>query len=193
MLESLLRVKSSRRIVLLYAGYSAQTHSQGIKLWVKKRLCPIVQSPRFQKERTTRLLLKIENISSIRVIHLGFCHNINQYYMQADVCMVPYRVPHQARPIFEAGMAKIPCLVTDFPCFHDEITDGDNGYLLPVSDQDAWASAIEELVGDPDKRRQMGLNNYRRAIARHNIHRNREQLLGLINEMLSGLIREDVT
>ena len=186
MLEGLLRVNHNSRIVLLYAGYSGQAPGRGMKPWVKRLLGRIVRSPRFQQERTARLLSKIERMKSVRVKHLGFCRDIAQYYKMADVCMVPYREPHQARPIFEAGMAKIPCLVTDFPCFRDEVTDGDNGYLLPVSDPDAWARAIEKFIIDPDKRRQMGASNYQQAMTRHDVRRNAEKLLVLINGVLSA-------
>jgi len=58
--------------------------------------------------------------------------------------------------------------------------------LLPVSDPDAWARAIEKFIIDPDKRRQMGASNYQRAMTRHDVRRNAEKLLVLINGVLSA-------
>lgn len=186
LLKGLCRVSSSKKITLLYAGYSGLVSSKSFKTLIKSIISLLSRSSRFQNERIARLLSTLAKKQNISVKLLGYCKNIDEYFKVSDLCAVPYVVPHQAMPIFEAGMARIPCLVSDFPCFLDEVTDGDNGYLLPVSKADAWAKKIEELAGDPDKRKLMGLRNYQRAMNRHDIGRNVEKILYLINEIVSS-------
>ncbi len=184
LLKSLQSISISKPIILFYAGYGATTSRGGIFPLAKTFLSRFSKHARFYNERITRLLSCINRKKLFTIKLLGYSRNIEEFFMLSDICAVPYSVPHQAMPIFEAGMAKIPCLVTKFPCFKYEITDGDNGYLLPVNDPNAWARKIEELASDPDKQKMMGENNFRRAMARHDIHRNTEKLLSLISEII---------
>lgn len=183
LLDSLERVNCPNSVTLFYAGY---TSTRGIKSYGKAFLGYFSNSPRFFPERTARKLSRIARNGHLNIRSIGYCPNIQDYYKMSDICMIPYKVPHQAMPIIEAGVAKLPCLVSDFSCYQYEVEDGYNGYLLPTDNPDAWAKKIECLVNDKQKRLQMGLHNYQTAMKRHNINKNTENLLNLINEVLTA-------
>lgn len=182
LLDSLEKVKCPQPIAVFYAG---SVSSQSIKHRLKAFLAFFSQSPRFAPERITRKLSRLVRNGQLSIRVIGYCQNIQDYYKMSDICMVPYRVPHQALPIFEAGMAMLPCLVSDYPCYQYEVEDDHNGYLLPVHNPDAWARKIESLAGDGEKRRQMGQHNYQMAMARHDIHKNSADLLNLVKDLLT--------
>lgn len=184
MLEAFLEVRPSCQLSLLFGGYAHEEEAVAVKALVKRVLCHFGSSRRLQRERVGYLLERVTRRPSVRVVRLGFSRQISKYYKAADVCIVPYRVPHQARPIFEAGFAKVPCLVSDFPCFQYEIAHGDNGLTLPPFDPDAWARAIEQLAEDPHSRHAMGERNYQRAIERHDLRRNAKSLLAIVAAVL---------
>lgn len=182
-LDSLDKVNSAHPVTVLFAGGSG---AEGFKLRVKKILGLFSHSPRFARERIERKLSRLVRNARHDIRQIGYCSNIQDYYKMADICMVPYRVPHQAMPIFEAGMAKLPCIVSDFPCYQYEVKNSYNGYLLPVDNPDMWAKTIENLASDPDKRQQMGNVNYQMALARHDIQKNSANFLNLINKIISA-------
>lgn len=182
-LDSLERVNGAQPFTVFYAGGSGV---QGLKGQIKAMIGRFSHSPRFAPERISRKLSRLVRNSQLSIRVIGYCQNIQDYYKMSDICMVPYRVPHQAFPIFEAGMAKMPCLVSDFPCYQYEVEDGYNGYLLPIRSPNAWARKIESLISNRDKQQQMGQHNYQIAMARHDIHKNSMDLLKLINNLLTA-------
>jgi len=97
--------------------------------------------------------------------------------------MIPYVIPHQALPIIEAGMAKVPCLVSEHDCFKYEIINDINGYLLPINNIYAWIEAINKLVHDDEKRIYMGINNYHNAMLRHDMNNNNKKLLSVLGSI----------
>jgi glycosyltransferase involved in cell wall biosynthesis len=51
----------------------------------------------------------------------------------------------------EAGASARACVATDVPGCRDVVREGDNGWLVPVRDAGALASAIERALGDRDE------------------------------------------
>jgi glycosyltransferase involved in cell wall biosynthesis len=182
LLKCLCKVSTRKKIILLFAGYNGIVRPRSIKTLIKTILSFLSRSPRFQNERIARLVSILTKKGDISVKLLGYCNDIDKYFKVCDLCVVPYVIPHQAMPIFEAGMARIPCLVSDYPCFRDELVDDDNGYLIPVSETVAWARKIEELASDANKRKLMGLSNYNRAMDRHDIRKNEQKIMTLISQ-----------
>lgn len=184
LLESLKRVNCPKSITVFFAGYSCD---QDIKYRCKELLSRISNSRRFVAERTTKKLSLMVGNRHMNIRPIGFCTNIHDYFKMSDICLIPYKVPHQAMPIFEAGMAKLPCIISDFPCYHYEVKDGDNGYVLPIDNPYVWARKIESLVTDKQQRIQMGLRNYQMAMKRHDIYSNTQDLLRFINSVLTAV------
>lgn len=61
--------------------------------------------------------------------------------------------------LIEAMALGLPCISTDCPCGGPKtlITNGENGVLIPVGDQERLVVELERLLENPEKAQQMGL------------------------------------
>jgi glycosyltransferase involved in cell wall biosynthesis len=66
--------------------------------------------------------------------------------------------------LLEAMACALPVVVTDLPANREWITEGENGFLVPVGDAPAMTDRIAHLLADPALRKTMGARNL--AIAR---------------------------
>jgi glycosyltransferase involved in cell wall biosynthesis len=84
---------------------------------------------------------------------------------QYNVLAFPTRFIGEGHPgvIIEAMQAGIPVISTQHRSIPELITDGENGFLIPVGDSQALASALKRLAVNPRLREKMGKANYRRG------------------------------
>ncbi len=181
LLDLLSEISLSPAVRFLVAGY---TPSRSTRQMVKGIL-DLLGLRRDRTESMKRALRRARRNPHVQIDMLGFVRNIDDYYKISDVCLVPYNVPHQARPIFEAGFARMPCLVSDFSCFRDAIEDGENGLLLPL-EPEPWARAIQRMVEETGFRLRLGEGNYRHAMKYHNAHVNVPMIRQFFQSMLPG-------
>ena len=69
--------------------------------------------------------------------------------------------------IFGYMAAAKPILCSDLPVLREVIEDGRNGLLLRPDDPDAWAAALQRLLGDRSLREQLGAAAHADFLARH--------------------------
>ena len=64
---------------------------------------------------------------------------------------------HEGTPktVLEAMASGRPVITTDAPGCRETVTDGVNGYLVPVRDVDAIVAAMETIIADPAKTAEM--------------------------------------
>jgi glycosyltransferase involved in cell wall biosynthesis len=75
---------------------------------------------------------------------------------RADIfCLPSYRegVPNA---LLEAAACGLSIVTTDVPGCRDVVTNGVNGWLVPVRNVEALANALETLITNPELRRRMG-------------------------------------
>ena len=98
------------------------------------------------------------------VEYWGFRHDMAECYALATIVCLPswYRegVP---RSLLEAASCGRPCITTDMPGCREIILHDETGLLVPPRDPEALARAIELLVADPEKCRQMGTKARKRV------------------------------
>ncbi len=75
---------------------------------------------------------------------------------QADLFVFASKTETQGLVVAEAMMAGIPPVAVDAPGVRDMVRSGVDGVLVP-EDEEVFASCCEELLGDPERRRQLGL------------------------------------
>jgi glycosyltransferase involved in cell wall biosynthesis len=62
--------------------------------------------------------------------------------------------------LMEAMVMGLPCISTDCPCGgpSDLIRNNEDGILIPVNDKNALVNALEYMIDNPEKAKQMGKN-----------------------------------
>jgi glycosyltransferase involved in cell wall biosynthesis len=92
-----------------------------------------------------------------RVSFTGFLSNPYPTLSAASVFVLSSRFEGFPNALLEAMSLGVPSVSTRCPSGPEEIiTDGVNGFLVPVEDPVALAGAIDRLLGDPELRSKMG-------------------------------------
>jgi glycosyltransferase involved in cell wall biosynthesis len=83
-------------------------------------------------------------------------------YASADVAVVPSVYEGFGLPAGEAMACGVPVVATDGGALPEVV--GDAGVQVPAADADALATAIVDLLGDPDRRRRLGRRGRERVV-----------------------------
>jgi glycosyltransferase involved in cell wall biosynthesis len=87
-----------------------------------------------------------------------------------DLFCLPSRYEGYARVLMEAAAAGLPVVTTDVSGSDDAVKSGVSGMIVPVGDAPALGAALEALLADPERSREMGRRgqaHMREAAARH--------------------------
>lgn len=136
---------------------------------------------RFHKELARRLLdVTVAN----RITILGLQEDLAAAYAASDVVVVPATLPHQARPVFEAGICGLPVVVSDFAETKEIVTHGINGLVFTPRDPRALASQLDALASDDELTTQLGVRNREVTTIQHAMSLNQEVILRFIEQLL---------
>lgn len=105
------------------------------------------------KEYLTELAEKL-NVWD-RVIFLGFRQDIPELCKTADIGAFPSRIEGLGLAGIELMAAGIPLVASNVHGILDYVKDGVTGYTCPPDDADAFKSALDKLMENPDLREQM--------------------------------------
>jgi len=87
---------------------------------------------------------------------LGFRNDIADQYAAANIVCLPSYREGLPKSLVEAAAAGRAVVTTDVPGCRDAITPDVTGMLVPVKDATALANTIQELLENPELRKQMG-------------------------------------
>jgi len=89
---------------------------------------------------------------------LGFRHGaeLARLHATGDLFVFPSATDTLGQVVMEAQSSGVPVLVSDRGGPREIVEDGRTGLVLPAEDVGAWARAIVDLAGDPERRRAMG-------------------------------------
>jgi len=97
---------------------------------------------------------------------LGFRSDMKDLLLLADIVTLPSYYREGLPTILMEGLAmRKPVVTTDSVGCRDVVDEGKNGFLVPVRDSEAFASAIETLVSDDLLRARFGENSRAKAEA----------------------------
>jgi len=101
------------------------------------------------------------------------------------VCLPSYRegLPNV---LLEAGACGRAIVTTDAPGCSEVVKHGENGLLVPIRSSRALADAIQELLSDSVRRRQMGLEGRKRVATRFSEARLTRETLHVYTGLLNG-------
>lgn len=111
---------------------------------------------------------------------------IREIYAEADAFVLPSFAEGIPVVLMEAMAMQIPCVTTRITGIPELIRGGVDGILVAPSDVDELAAAVEELIEDPDRRRQMGEAGRRRVEEKYHLERNTRRLASIFERRLAG-------
>ena len=88
--------------------------------------------------------------------YLGWQENVAQLLMTADVVCLPSYREGLPKSLIEACACGLPIVTTDTVGCREVVSDGENGFLVPIKSVEPLADALEKLIEDPSLRRRMG-------------------------------------
>jgi len=125
-------------------------------------------------------------VSEAGVIRTGRQDNIPEWLCASDVYVLPSYREGLPRTVLEAMAMELPIVTTDVPGCRETVTDGENGFLVPVRDARSLAEAIDKLLSDRGKRREMGRRSREIVESRFRIEGVVEEHVSLYAEMIRG-------
>lgn len=78
-----------------------------------------------------------------------------KYYQAADVMVYPYREVTTSGALMTALAYRKPIVATNLPAFREVLRDEETALLVEYGDVDALASALGQLIRDPNKRERL--------------------------------------
>lgn len=106
------------------------------------------------KPEVEHLRKKFEDDQSVRF--LGWVNNISDLYATADVFVLPSIEDGFGKVVIEAMASGLPVIVSENTGAKDCITDGDNGYIVPIRDAESLRMKLEYFCANSEVRSEMG-------------------------------------
>jgi glycosyltransferase involved in cell wall biosynthesis len=85
--------------------------------------------------------------------------------------------------LFEYMRAGLPVVASDFGCMRDVLRETGCGLLVPPEDPAALASAVQALLDDPERAREMGRRGRAAVLAKYNWDSEARELLALYERL----------
>jgi glycosyltransferase involved in cell wall biosynthesis len=120
-----------------------------------------------------------------RIFFTGWRSDLGAVYADLDVVVCCSRNEGTPVSLIEACAAGRAVVGTQVGGIPDIIAAGVNGLLVPSGDAAALAGAIVQLVGDPERRRQMGIAGQRSVGERYGADRMVKELKDLYRDLLN--------
>jgi glycosyltransferase involved in cell wall biosynthesis len=95
-------------------------------------------------------------IPGVRHIPLMPRTQLPAVYANADVYVLPSLVEGFGLTALEAMASGLPVVLSEHTFGSDIVTDGVDGYVVPIRDPESIAERLRLLAADPDRRREMG-------------------------------------
>lgn len=111
------------------------------------------------KSELESLIKKLEITD--KVFLLGNKKNVMQFIDDAACFVLPSNYEGFPNVLLEAMASGLPVISTNFPTgiARELINDGQNGYVVPVGDEDSLINAIRNIIDSKDLQDYMGRNN----------------------------------
>lgn len=86
----------------------------------------------------------------------GSVDDVGPYLEWADILVLPSITEGLPGAVLEAGAAGVPAVAFDVGGVSEAIADGKTGILVPAGDLEMFASEVESLLNDPERRGRLG-------------------------------------
>lgn len=105
------------------------------------------------------------------VAYVGEQKDVQPFLHECTAYVLPSYHEGTPKTVLEAMACGRPTITTDAPGCRETVTDGVNGYLVPVKDIDAIVHAMEMILDDPEKNAEMAMAARRIAEDVYDVHK----------------------
>lgn len=125
--------------------------------------------------------------SNLRVVFTGAVENVDDYYRNADVFVLPSLSEGMSNALLEAMAYGLPCVVSDIAPNRFVVCDEEDGLLFQVANEEDLARQLSRLApgtaGAAELRRKLGENARRTIERRFSVTAIGAQLTGLYSDI----------
>jgi glycosyltransferase involved in cell wall biosynthesis len=118
-----------------------------------------------EEESELKALASSQDLAN-EVIFLGFRDNASQYLKAFDVFALSSVKEGLPYVLFEAGVAKLPVVVTNAGSIPEIVDRERDGLIVPMRNSAEIARALEELMKNPNLRSRLGENLYKKVTSK---------------------------
>ncbi len=147
----------------------------------------IVSSKTVGKESKFKMLYTIEDMRLDDFVYLYgkmSPDGVRKMLWESDIFLLSSLSEGISNAALEAMSCGLPVVSTDCGGMREAITDGVEGFIVPVRDPDAMAMALGKLVEDPQLRKQMGLAARERVIRYFTLENQVKEFILLYNSLI---------
>jgi glycosyltransferase involved in cell wall biosynthesis len=109
---------------------------------------------------------------------------VHEFLERADTLALPSFAEGVPISLMEAMAMEIPCISTTIAGIPELIRSGEEGILVPPSDPDLLAGAVESLMDDPELRMRLARAGRRKIEEEYNLTRNAARLRSIFERRL---------
>lgn len=121
-----------------------------------------------------------------RIVFFEAQEDMSLYYCATDVVVFPSVVPHQGRPIYEAGAAHKTIVVSDFKETKENLIDRFNGLVFKAGSSKDLASKLNCILEDGKLKTELENNNYYMTCTYHDSKKFEKEIKQLFTEVKEG-------
>lgn len=103
------------------------------------------------------------------------------FYKSCNLIVFPSTLAHQSRPVYEAGIARIPIIITEFEETNEFAENGITAITFKNKDAKELATKIETVIDEKIDVDEVVENNYQQSIINHDLTYLKNDLEKLLN------------
>ena len=137
--------------------------------------------PPYHTETIEELLKELDfNDDSITFIGESEC--VDKYYLESSVMLMPSESEGLPMVLLEAGAFGLPCIISDIAGLEDVITDGENGFIVPLENTEKMAEKLHLLLSNEELYAKLSKNSKEmvQRFSKENFFKRWDFLLNLI-------------
>lgn len=103
--------------------------------------------------------------------YVGEQKDVQPYIHNCTAFVLPSYHEGTPKTVLESMACGRPAITTDAPGCRETVTDGVNGYLVPIKDSDAIVEAMEKIISNPEKTSQMAISARKIAEDKYDVNK----------------------
>jgi glycosyltransferase involved in cell wall biosynthesis len=121
-----------------------------------------------------------------RFVFTGMTDRVSDYLRLMDIFVLPSYREGFPRSILEAMSTSLPVVATDIRGCREAVVHGITGYIVPPRDAGVLRNAVEQLLTNPELRKQMGREARRIAWEKYDFNKVRRRFVGFVEAVCDG-------